>query len=55
MSDPAHEEHSRLLEWHGKPFDPEDIDEPAAERAVAAVAKRRLAGKAAYEKSRAPH
>ena len=55
MSDPAHEEHSRLLEWYGKPFDPGDIDEPAAERAVAAIAKRRLAGKAAFEKSRAPH
>jgi hypothetical protein len=55
MRDPAHEEHSRLLEWYGEPFDPGDIDKPAAERAVAAVAKRRLAGKAGYEKSRAPH
>ena len=53
MRDPAHDEHRRLLEWYGGPFDPEDIDERAAERAVAAVANRRHAGKAAYEKSRA--
>ena len=23
--DPAHEEHARMLEWYGSPFDPEDI------------------------------
>ena len=55
MGDPAHEEHIRLLEWYGGPFDPEDIDKTAAEHAVAAIANRRHAGKAAYEKSRAMH
>lgn len=27
MADPEHEQHERMLEWYGKPFDPEDIDE----------------------------
>jgi len=27
MADPEHEEHERMLEWYGKQFDPEDIDE----------------------------
>lgn len=55
MGDPEHEEHSRLVEWYGGPFDPGDIDEPVAKHAVAKVANRRHAGKAAYEKSRARH
>lgn len=52
MSDPTHEQHQQLHRWYGGPFDPEDIDEPAIKRAVAAIAARRQAGKAAYEKSR---
>ena len=27
MSDPEHDEHDRMVEWYGKRFDPEDIDE----------------------------
>jgi hypothetical protein len=27
MADSDHEQHDQMLEWHGKPFDPEDIDE----------------------------
>lgn len=53
MSDPAHEEHKQLRRWHGGPFQPDNIDELATRRAVAAIANRRHAGKAAYEKSRA--
>lgn len=27
MANPKHEDHARMLEWYGKRFDPEDIDE----------------------------
>ena len=27
MSDPEHDEHDRMVEWYGKRFDPEDIEE----------------------------
>ncbi|MES3154920.1 plasmid pRiA4b ORF-3 family protein [Sphingomonas faeni] len=55
MSDPAHGEHQQLRQWYGGPFDPDDIDELAIKRAVAAIAIRRHVGKAAYEKSRVRH
>ncbi|WP_242095735.1 plasmid pRiA4b ORF-3 family protein [Sphingomonas sp. CROZ-RG-20F-R02-07] len=52
MADPAHEEHDRLREWYGGPYNPDDIDERFTRRAVAAIAIRRHAGKLAYQKSR---
>jgi hypothetical protein len=52
LTDVAHEEHQHLREWHGGPFDPNEIDELAAKRKVALIAIRRHAGKVAYEKSR---
>jgi hypothetical protein len=55
MSDSSHEEHQRLRQWYGGPFDPDDIDELAAKRAVGAIAVRRQAGRVAYEKSRDRH
>jgi hypothetical protein len=55
MSNPSHEEHKQLRQWYGGLFNPDDIDELAAKRAVAAIAIRRHAGKAAYEKSRFRH
>lgn len=55
MSDPTHEEHQQLRHWHGGPFDPDDIDELATKRTVAAIAIRRHAGKVAYEKSHVRH
>jgi hypothetical protein len=55
MRDPAHEEHQQLRQWYGSTFDPHDIDELTAKRAVAAIAIRRHAGKVAYEKSRVRH
>lgn len=55
MSDASHEQHQNLLQWYGAPFNPEDIDELASKRAVAAIAIRRHAGKAAYEKRRTRH
>lgn len=35
MADPSHEEHEHLSEWYGRPFDPEDLDEPRIQRALA--------------------
>jgi hypothetical protein len=55
MSNPDHEEHQQLRQWYGGPFDPGNIDELVAKRAVAAVAIRRHAGKEAYEKSQVRH
>ena len=52
MADPAHEEHAQLRQWYGGPFDADDIDEKAAKRRIAAIAKRRQTGKAAYARSR---
>ncbi|WP_156679329.1 plasmid pRiA4b ORF-3 family protein [Sphingomonas profundi] len=52
MGDPTHEEHDRLRDWHGGPYNPDDIDERFTRRAVAAIAIRRHAGKVAYQKSR---
>ncbi len=53
MADPGHEEHDRLREWYGGPYNADDIDERFTRRAVAAIAIRRHAGKLAYQKSRA--
>ena len=50
MADPAHEDYAHLRQWYGSPFDPDDIDEPKTERAVADIATRRQDGKAAYAK-----
>ena len=52
MADPGHEEHDRLREWYGGPYNADDIDERFTRRAVAAIAIRRHAGKLAYQKSR---
>ncbi len=48
MADPTHEEHHRLREWYGGPYNPDDTDERFTRRAVAAIAGRRHAGKTAY-------
>ncbi|WP_174280089.1 plasmid pRiA4b ORF-3 family protein [Sphingomonas bacterium] len=39
VADPTHEDHEQLSEWHGGPFDPEDMDEPALQRAIATIAR----------------
>ena len=52
MADPAHEDHRRLRDWHGGSYNPEDIDERAIRRALAAIALRRHAGQLAYRESR---
>ncbi|MGV2497845.1 plasmid pRiA4b ORF-3 family protein [Pelagerythrobacter aerophilus] len=51
MANPSHEEHTHLRRWHGGPFNADDIDEQAITRGMAAIAKRRQVGKAAYARS----
>jgi len=41
VSDPEHEDHERLLEWYGKTFDPEDIDERSLHVSINDFAARR--------------
>ncbi|MEI4234482.1 plasmid pRiA4b ORF-3 family protein [Roseovarius sp. D22-M7] len=41
VSDPEHEDHERMLEWYGKPFDPEDIDERRLHMIIEDFAARR--------------
>lgn len=55
IDDTAHEDHRELVRWYGGPFDAENIDQLVHKRVVANIAKRRYAGKAAYEKSRIRH
>lgn len=50
VSNPRHREHRRLVEWYGGPYDPDDIDLTALRFRLGHIAKRRHAGKAAYEK-----
>lgn len=52
MADPAHPEHADLLRWHGGPFDPTLVDRAAIDNALAAIARPRQLGRAAFEKSR---
>ena len=39
--DPSHEEHRRMLEWYGGPFDPKDINEQHVRRLMSWFAFRR--------------
>lgn len=41
MADPDHEEHERMLEWYGKQFVPEDIDERRLHMIIEDIAARR--------------
>ncbi|WP_412509645.1 plasmid pRiA4b ORF-3 family protein [Roseovarius sp. SYSU LYC5161] len=41
IADPEHEDHERMLEWYGKPFDPEDIDERRLHMIIDNIAARR--------------
>jgi hypothetical protein len=52
MADPRHPEHDSVMTWYGRPFDPTDIDVPAITQRLEKLARRRAAGKAAFEKSR---
>jgi hypothetical protein len=54
IASPKHHEHREVTEWHhecyGEPFDPDTIDERNAKFRIAAIAKRRAAGKASQAK-----
>ncbi len=41
VTDPRHEDHDRMLEWCGGPFDPEDIDERHVRMIIGIFAARR--------------
>ena len=53
LANPNHDEHAEVIEWLGRPYDPDTLDELITKRRVAAIAIRRAAGKAAYAKRRA--
>ena len=50
VSKPRHREHGRMLEWYGRPYDPNDIDLLAIRLRLGDIAKRRHAGKLAHQK-----
>jgi len=52
MNDPAHEEHERMLQWYGRPFDQDDIALAVITDRLARLARRRAMGKATFAKSR---
>lgn len=52
LADPKHESHAELLEWHGGPFDPDDIRRDEILKCVQKLARRRTLGKAGFAKSR---
>jgi GNAT superfamily N-acetyltransferase len=41
FSDPDHEDHDEMVDWHGPDFDPDAVDEDARRKAVARLAKSR--------------
>jgi len=41
LADPDHPEHEELLDWHGGPFDPDDIDEETVTALMGRLAKAR--------------
>jgi hypothetical protein len=45
LSDPDHEEHQHLLDWHGGPFDPDDIDKAGIRVQMKRLANRRKSRK----------
>jgi hypothetical protein len=53
MAKPRHREHRRMIEWYGGPYDPDDIDAFHLRLRLGAIAKRRHAGKTAYQKRQA--
>ena len=41
IADPEHEDHMQMLDWYGKPFDPQDIDERHVRMIIEDFAARR--------------
>jgi hypothetical protein len=51
ISHPRHREHKAMLEWYGRPYDPDEIGEAKIVDALGKLARRRTLGRAAYLKS----
>lgn len=51
-ADPKHESHADLMEWHGGPFEPDDIPRNYIIKRVQKLARRRTLGKARFARSR---
>jgi hypothetical protein len=54
MAKPRHPERKSVLQWYGRPFDPEDISPDEIQARMAMLAKRRASGKAAHAINKAP-
>ncbi|MGH8432590.1 MAG: plasmid pRiA4b ORF-3 family protein [Solimonas sp.] len=52
MAKPRHPQRKRLIEWYGRPFDPDNIDPPTIAVRIGKLARRRAFGKAGYAKKR---
>lgn len=48
MAKPRHPERKSILQWYGRPFDPEDISPDEIHTRMAKLAKRRASGKVAH-------
>ena len=48
MARPRHPEHKSVLQWYGRPFDPNDISPNDIRTRMTTLAKRRASGKAAH-------
>lgn len=48
MAKPCHPERKSVLQWYGRPFDPDDISPDEIHARMATLAKRRASGKAAH-------
>jgi hypothetical protein len=53
VADPHHPRHHSVIERHGGPYDPDDIDLPGIQADLARLAKRRRDGRLGYAKSQA--
>lgn len=52
MADAAHPEHDNIMTWHGRTFEPDNMDIATVNQRLEKLARRRATGKAAFEKSR---
>ncbi|WP_272870967.1 plasmid pRiA4b ORF-3 family protein [Agrobacterium tumefaciens] len=55
MTKPRHKQHRQVVEWYGRPFEPEDISVATISEKLAKLARRRTLGKAGFAKSQNEH
>lgn len=53
ISDSRHPDHARIIEWYGRPFDPEDIGRDDIAERMRRLSDRRARGRMGFEISRA--